>query len=391
MSVNLHGSDLEAIITQRIIDAGGWIPFDRFMQAALYEPGLGYYESAEVFGRAGDFVTGSQLGPWLSLGYADLIRWGWQQLGEPADWVLVEQGGGTGKLLGDVVILLHGQGVVPPRIIAIEASEQMRKRQQAHYADLGLDVESVATVAEAGVLGNCLMFCNELPDAFPVRCFSWRDATLFERGVAHCGEGFVWQDGAPIDEPLEIDEQLKNEWPDGYSSEWNPNLASWQADVAGMIGRGFLFCVDYGYSQQEYYRPQRIEGTLMGHRGHQVVEDVLKNPGSCDITAHIDFTALRRVGERLDLKPTCFMNQGAWLAQSPSVQSRVQTLAASGSTESVQELAHAKRMLMPFGMGESFKLLLQGVNVKPVAPAYLNQFNRLDDLMLAKKVTKGVA
>jgi len=232
------------------------------------------------------------------------------------------------------------------------------------------------------------MFCNELPDAFPVKTFIWKNGALTERGVAHSQGCFGWQDGSMIqDESLKVDDHLKRRWPDGYISEWNPNLATWQREIASMIKRGFLFCVDYGYSQQEYYRPQRTQGTLLGHQNHQVVENVLDRPGSCDITAHIDFTTLRRIGEYLGLKSGCFMSQGAWLAQTPSVQRHVESLAASGSVESVQELAHAKRMLLPFGMGESFKLLVQGVNVEHTAPDYLNQFDRLDDLAL----TKGVA
>jgi SAM-dependent MidA family methyltransferase len=392
MSVNHNTSDLEAIIQQRIVDAGGWIPFDEFMRAALYEPGLGYYETAAVFGKEGDFVTGAQLGSWLALGYADLIRWGWGRLGSPSEWTLVEQGGGSGVLLVDVLALLQDKNIMPSKIIAIEASQQMRERQQAHYARHDLDVLSVGTIAEAvaesGALENCLMFCNELPDAFPVRCFKWHKQTLVERGVAHSQEGFIWQDASVInDDSITIDEHLKEAWPDGYVSEWNANMALWQAEVASMMKRGFLFCVDYGYSQQEYYRPQRTQGTLLGHREHQVIEDVLDKPGSCDITAHIDFTSLRRIGERLGFSAGCFMSQGAWLAQSPSVQQHVESLASSGDVESVRQLAHAKRMLMPFGMGETFKLFTQGVNIEASVPKYLKQFNRLDDL----KLTKGVA
>ena len=388
MSVNLNASNLEAIIAQRIKDAGGWIPFDQFMGAALYEPQFGYYESQAVFGQQGDFVTGAELGTWLALGYADLIEWGWKELGSPAEWVLLEQGGGSGALLTDVLAELHRKEMAPAKTVAVETSAHMRQRQQAHYQTQGFDVLSVKSLAEAGEIENCLMFCNELPDAFPVRCFSWQKRQLVERGVAHSQEGFHWQDGPAVEEGLiDIDKGLQGEWPDGYTSEWNPNLASWQMDVAGMIKRGLLFCVDYGYSQQEYYRPQRIEGTLMGHQGHQVIEDVLKSPGSCDITAHIDFTALHRIGERHGLNGCCFMSQGGWLAQSPSVQRLVESLAADGSVASVQQLAHAKRMLMPFGMGETFKLFMQAVNVPNAVPVYLERFNRSTDL----KPSKGVA
>lgn len=388
MSVNLNASKLEAIIAQQIMDAGGWIPFDQFMRSALYEPGLGYYESQAVFGQQGDFVTGAQLGPWLALGYADLIEWGWKHLGSPAEWTLVEQGGGSGQLLTDVLGQLDAKGVTPAKIIAVETSEHMRKRQQAHYQSLGLDVVSVKTVAEAGEIENCLMFCNELPDAFPVRCFSWQNHQFIERGVAHSHDSFVWHAGSAIEDGLiDIDEHLQGAWPDGYKSEWNPNLAAWQVEVAGMIKRGLLFCVDYGYSQQEYYRPQRVEGTLMGHRGHQVVDDVLSAPGSCDLTAHIDFTTLHRIGEEHGLHGCCFMSQGGWLAQSPAVQHHVESLAADGSVESVQQIAHAKRMLMPFGMGETFKLFMQAVNVQSAVPPYLERFNRFKDL----KPSRGVA
>jgi len=380
MSVNLPASELEAMITQEIANAGGMIPFDRFMAMALYEPGLGYYESAAVFGSQGDFVTAVEMGSWLAMGFADLVEWGWQQLGSPQQWTLLEQGGGSGRLLCDVAAMLQTRQLSPPQLIAVEKSAHMRQRQQQRYAESGLSVESFATLAEAGELENCLMLCNELPDAFPVRCFKWRNGEFIERGVAHCDEGFIWKDGASVKERVDVSEQLVSQWPEGYCSEYNPNLAPWLKSVAATIRRGLLFCVDYGYSQQEYYRPQRVEGTLMGHRGHQVVESVLESPGSCDITAHVDFTALRRAGERLGMQATCFMNQGGWLAQSPSVQQAITTLATSGGVEGMQQLAHAKRVLMPTGMGETFKLLIQEINLGRASPVYLHQFDRLDDL-----------
>lgn len=381
MSVNHNGSALEIIIQQQIDTAGGWIPFNSFMQAALYEPGLGYYESSHVFGEAGDFVTGADMGPWLALGFADLIEWGWHELGSPSEWTLVEQGGGTGKLLSAVLHALQERGLTPARSVAIDTSSDMRNRQQALYTDQNLDVESFATIDDAGEIENCLMFCNELPDAFPLRCFRWKNGAAYERGVAHSSGRFHWQDAAmKMELPLEIDREITAAWPDGYLSEWNPDLQGWQEKLSKMIQRGFLFCVDYGYSQQEYYRSERIGGTLLGHRGHQVIEDVLQQPGSCDITAHVDFTSLRRIGDGNNMSACCFMSQGAWLAQSPSVQRQIEALAAEGSVESVRELAHAKRMLLPFGMGETFKLLIQSCHHKQSVPGYLNHFDRMHDL-----------
>jgi len=178
-----------------------------------------------------------------------------------------------------------------------------------------------------------------------------------------------------------IDAMLIEAWSNGYISEYNPALFTWQKDVSHVIGNGFVFCVDYGYSQQEYYRPNRIEGTLMGHKAHQVVEDVLADVGLCDLTAHVDFTALAQSGIKYDLLPCSFITQGGWLAQSPMVQQAISELAQDGSLESVQALAHAKRMLLPFGMGETFKLLVQAKG-KQTCPDYLKGLDRMRDLKL---------
>lgn len=380
MSVNHRTNSVQELLLRQIDDAGGVISFENFMQTALYTPDVGYYESEEIFGAEGDFVTGPDLGPWLALGFVDLILWARQQLGEESDWTLLEQGGGSGRLLVKVLEILRTQNALPARIITIEKSARLREMQRQLYEENGFAVEQFATLAEVGVVENAVMYCNELPDAFPVRCMIKRDGSLQERGVASDGCSFFWKEMPWQGEGFNVDRNLIDQWPEGYVSEWNPGLAGWQDSVAQVIGNGYLFCVDYGYSQQEYYRSQRMTGTLMGHKGHQVIEDVLNDPGSCDLTAHIDFTALCRAGLESGLKGSCFISQGGWLAQSPMVQQQVQKLALAGTAESVSELAHAKRMMMPFGMGETFKLLIQCKGMAVEKPYYLSAFDHLSDL-----------
>lgn len=371
-------TELENILNRKILDAGGRIGFDSFMQSALYEPELGYYESATAFGEEGDFVTAADMGSWLALGLSDLIAWGWQRMGEPQDWCLLEQGGGSGCLLCDVVRTLKTLDIhMPSQIMEVEASSAMRSRQQQAFSEAGLDVDLVASLRAVPPQQSCLMFCNELPDAFPVRCFAWRDGRAYERGVACAEHGFDWQLAQePLQPPLDIDPVLQAAWPDGYMSEWCPHLLSWQQDIAAVIQQGYVFCVDYGYAQSEYYRSQRLEGTLMAHRRHQGSGDVLSDPGCRDITAHVDFTALMRAGKANGLDVVSFMGQGGWLAQSPSVQQYIQKLAACRDEDSVRMLAHAKRMLLPSGMGELFKLYVQARGTSAEAPPYLTQFDR---------------
>jgi len=358
------------------------LPFDAFMQAALYEPGLGYYESKAIFGKDGDFVTAADMGPWLSLGFSDLIFSAWRQMGEPDDWTLLEQGGGSGRLLASVLSLIAQFSMQPPaRTISVERSAQLRRRQARLFERRGLEVELVFSLAGLEACENIIVMSNELPDAFPVRCFRWKDKQFFERGVISGPDGFNWQDaGQLLADGPDIAAQLLAAMPDGYCSEWSPALAVWQADLAGVVQSGFVFTVDYGYSQQEYYRPGRVEGCLLAHVRQQTSEDVLASPGERDITSHIDFTALKQAGEAAGLESLLWMSQGGWLAQSPSVQAFVQSMAGRRDECSMQLMEHAKRMLMPFGMGEVFKLLIQSKGLNAKKPDYLNQFDHLKTL-----------
>ncbi len=369
------------MIRQRISEANGFLPFDAFMQAALYEPGLGYYESKAIFGTQGDFVTAPDLGPWLKLGFSDLLHWGWQALGCPAEWLLLEQGGGSGRLLCDLLQQLQQYDMpMPARIAEVERSDHLQARQQKLFTEAGVDVEHVARLKDLGELDNVLVISNELPDAFPVRCFCAHGGTLFERGVTYT-DGFSWREAAtPLLDNIPIADAIRASWPEGYVSEWNPGLAQWQQDMARVIRRGFSFCVDYGFTQREYYRPNREQGTLLANLKHRAVDTVLDCPGRQDITAHIDFTALAKSGLDAGLTPLLWMPQGAWLAQSPAVQTKIQQLAVSPDAESMQLLAQARRMLLPSGMGEHFKLLIQATHDMGDTPAYLGQFNRLGDI-----------
>jgi SAM-dependent MidA family methyltransferase len=378
---------LLSILRQRIAESGGWIPFERFMQAALYEPGLGYYESAHVFGSEGDFVTGSDLGPWLAKGFADLVAWGWEALGQPGEWSLMEQGGGSGSLLCAVLLELADRGMpMPSRIVAVEASSHMRERQSQAYREAGIQVEQASSLQDVDASDACIMFSNELPDAFPVRCLVKQRGVLVERGVVWDGSALAWavDEAGPLTNPPWIDAALQQAWPDGYATEWNPRLESWQQDIARVVQRGLVFCLDYGFSQQEYYRPNRVDGTLMAHYRHQGSGDVLTEPGSRDITAHVDFTALAHWGRAQGLQATTFMSQGAWLAQSPSIQAHIAALAGSSEIGSMKQMAEVKRLMLPSGMGELFKLLIQrtdGVGNQATIPPFLGSFNRLRDVV----------
>jgi len=373
---------LNRIIRERINEADGFIPFNQFMQAALYEPGLGYYEAKTVFGEKGDFVTASELGPWSALAMADLVFDAWRQMGEPTSWTLIEQGSGSGQQLASLLDILGQFSMQQPnKVISVEHCAQLRIRQSNLFNKHKLSVQVIPSLQELACMEHVIYYSNELPDAFPVSCFHYREGLFYERGVGLQGDSFCWLDAPdPMQQPPDIAPMLIEAWPDDYISEWNPSLTDWQQQLARIIQSGFIFTVDYGYSQQEYYRQARVEGSLLAHVGQTASEDILSDPGSRDITAHVDFTALAQAGRDAGLSPLLWMSQGGWLAQSPSVQSLIQSLAAQNDKVSMHLLAHVKRMLMPFGMGEVFKLLVQTKGLQAKKPDYLSQFDHLDHL-----------
>ena len=372
---------LESMIKDCIEESQGVISFRDFMEKALYAPGLGYYESARVFGEKGDFVTAPDLGRWLARALCDMLVWQWHQLGKPKTWTVLEQGGGKGVLLCQVHRFLRQTKIIMPSYIAIEKSQYLRQQQNKTYKKERMKVQQFRQLSDVPSQTRCVLFCNELLDAFPVQVFQYSQESYCEMGVA-CEHGqLVWQkmSGSKTIEP-DIDSTLTAAWPEGYQSEWNPAMADWLSDVNQVIQQGFVLCIDYGYTQAEYYRPQRKLGSLLAHYRHQTNEDFFQHIGQQDLTAHVDFSALHRHAHALGWETLSFLSQTAFLAQSPSVQEYVGQIANSKKEEDMQEKAHLQRLVHPFQMGEVFKLCMLAKDLKTTAPDYLQQFQSLDKL-----------
>lgn len=379
---------LQETIAAHINELGGFLPFDQYMELALYHEEAGYYQNKRIFGADGDFITGPDLGLWLALGFAELIHEGWKQLGSPDEWAILEQGGGSGRLLTQIVQVLDASfGLQPRQLIAVEQSPFWRQQQQAHYNNANIVVDQFSSLDDVSLNTPVLIFSNELPDAFPIRCFSWQQQQYYERGVGMDDEGsFCWRIAdKPMSPQPDINTQITEQWPQDYNSELNHRLMPWQQQIMTMINTqpALVFTLDYGYNQQEYYRANRKDGTLMGHAEHQVIIDVLTvPPGSSDLTAHVDFTALASSGQSIGFQTLAYMTQGGWLASTPLVQSLLSDLAANTDMRAVQQIAHAKRLMLPHaGMGETFKLLIQGRGINE-PPEYLKSMNRLKGLNL---------
>ena len=307
---------MSATLTEFIrseIAAGGPMPFRRFMELALYHPGLGYYASGHArIGRGGDFFTNVSVGPLFGRLLARQIAEMWRVLGEPADFTIIEQGAHAGDLAADV---LGGLRAMFPECHAavrcriVEPFAKLETRQRERLRDFGEHVQWSRTLDEIRV-GAGVHFSNELPDAFPVHLVKWTGGEWRERVVLDHDGRFVFADGpAPSGELREACARIPGPLPEGYVTEVNLAATAWIREVAAVMERGFVLVVDYGFPRCEYYAPTRTTGTLSAYANHRREPDPLARPGEIDLTAHVEFDSLIEAAVAAGLRWEGFTDQ----------------------------------------------------------------------------------
>ena len=340
-------SAVERAIRQEIL-ANGSISFARFMELALYCPKIGYYErSARPIGRNGDFYTSVSVGPL----FGELIGVqfaGWRSHLGAKSPILVEAGAHDGQLARDILSAVEAD--LPLQYWIIEPSEIRREWQRAKLDVFAERVTWFASLDEMPeVLG--ILFCNELLDALPVHVLRWQNGAWRERKVALAGEQFVWRDEIlerDLGQPT-IPPQLAAILPEGFQIEVSPAATQWWQLAARKLRGGKLVTFDYGGEAEELLSPHRSGGTLRAYRAHRIETDVLANPGEQDITAHVNFTEVRRAGETAGLKTEFFGSQEKFLAQIvPKLNDW-----SSERVRQYQTLTH------PDHLGRAFKVLVQ--------------------------------
>lgn len=338
------------IICAEIAERGP-LPFRRYMELALYHPEFGYYTSGRAqIGRKGDFFTNVSVGPLfgrlLALEFARL----WAAEGHPADFTLVEQGAHGGELMGDV---LGGLRELAPecfdatRAILVEPSQALATRQQEHLASQPV---RWATSLDDLERFTGVHFSNELPDAFPVHLVQWTGTEWIERGVQANGGTLEFID-LPLSSPelAEACATIPQPLPAGYITEVNLTAPRWLAGVAVKLKRGSVLVVDYGYSREEFYAPERVEGTLSAYANHRREPNPLARPGEVDLTAHVDFTSLIAAGERAGLRVAEFTDQHHFIVRLG--------MDYFASERSAKERRAFMTLMHPQFMGRAFKVL----------------------------------
>lgn len=347
-----YSAKTAALISREIAAAGGWIPFSRFMELALYAPGLGYYSAGmHKFGAAGDFVTAPEIS---ALFGRTLAQQAAQVLGLTAGNIL-EIGPGSGRLAFDLLTELERLGQLPERYFLLEVSADLRQRQQQLLARFAPRVEWLDRLP-ASFSG--LIIGNEVLDAMPVHLVAWSKDSILERGVSMEDGRFSWSERTLTSGEL-FDAAAGLDVPPGTVSEIGLAARGFIATLAGLLEKGAILMLDYGFGQNEYYHPQRSSGTLMCHYRHHAHDDPFYLPGLQDITSHVDFTAIAEAGIAHGLNLLGYTSQAHFLLNCGITDLLVRASPEQASAY-LPLAARAQKLLNPAEMGELFKVIALG-------------------------------
>ncbi|MFM0239897.1 class I SAM-dependent methyltransferase [Paraburkholderia phytofirmans] len=352
----------EALVAQiraELDTAGGWLPFDRYMERALYAPGLGYYSGgARKFGLRGDdgsdFVTAPELSPLFA---ATLARPVAEALQASGTRDVMEFGAGTGKLAAGVLNALDGLGAEFDSYSIVDLSGELRERQretiEAAAPTLAAKVrwlDALPERFEGVVIGN------EVLDAMPVRLFAFNGGAWLERGVVWRNGAFAFDDrpvSAAADLALLSEIETAGE---AYVTETHEAASAFTRTICTMLARGAAFFIDYGFPRHEYYHAQRAQGTLMCHYRHRAHSDPFLYPGLQDITAHVEFTGIAEAGVETGADLLGFTSQARFLLNA-GITDVLSEIDPADTARYLPAANAVQKLLSEAEMGELFKVI----------------------------------
>ena len=355
------GSDALRRLLVAGIEAGGPVTFARFMEAALYHPEHGYYTRGLGGGGGRDYATASGRSPLYGTLMARQAAEMWRLLGEPGSFRFVEFGPGEGHFACD---LLRAAAAEPRfaralEYLMVETSPALRERQAARLARHAppaagggaawrhLSLEELETGAP---VEGCL-FANEVLDAFPAHRIVGSAGGPLELHVDAEGGALV-ERILPIADPATRDylaAHAISPEPD-QTIDIQPGAAGFVTRAARCLGRGWFVVVDYGYEAADLFHPARRRGTLLAYHRHTSGEAFLDRPGEQDLTAHVDFTAVRRAAHAGGLAVAGITSQARFLL----------ALGALDRYEAsdLREREAIKDLVLPDRMGGVFRVMI---------------------------------
>jgi SAM-dependent MidA family methyltransferase len=364
--------EISEIIRGAASQAGGVLPFARFMELALYHPEFGYYERHDrQIGRSGDFFTSVSVGPL----FGQLLAFRLAQTLQPAltgspRIILAEAGAHDGQLAGDILDWLQENRPALYERVEFHLLEPSPRRQTWQQAKLHRHSTKTVWVNHVSALplGETLLYSNELLDAFPISRLRWHsDAHAWQEwGVAWLGNRFQWQPLAALSVEVipwvpDLPEELLAVLPDGFCADISPAALRWWQEVVGTVAQGHIWLIDYGYLPGEWPQPGQVGGSLRAYADHRLCPDPLANPGGQDLTAHVDFDRLQVLARSAGWQSEYLGTQSAFLSAIAADWWRTGDGTAAIFQESSNWTAPMVRqfqtLVHPAHLGRAFKVL----------------------------------
>ncbi|HEU5004128.1 MAG TPA: SAM-dependent methyltransferase [Actinomycetota bacterium] len=300
------------------IRTSGPMPFESFMRLALYHPRHGYY-ATRVPGAGSDYHTSPALTPWFGRLVACEFQHMWEALGAPEAFTVVEVGPGRADLAAGALTAIAeaGGGLAGAvRWRFVERFQAMADLQRARLGPLAACAEWSAQLSGPQAQAGCVL-AHEVLDNFPAHLLEKTAAgQLAEIHVAEEGGFLVARPGALSDERLApVAADMEPQVPTGARFEVCCDLEGWCRDAADVLARGYLLVIDYGDKEPNLWRRHSTSkwGTIVTYGPDGFGEDPLAGPGTRDITAEVNFSAVERLAGRVGFIPDLFTTQRQWL------------------------------------------------------------------------------
>jgi SAM-dependent MidA family methyltransferase len=350
-----HSDRVAEHIRGEIAASGGWISFARYMELALYAPGLGYYSAgSRKLGKAGDFVTAPEISPLYGQTLARQVK---QVLDAGFDEVL-EVGAGSGALAATLLEELERSGGAPRNYLILELSADLRERSRDTLASrVPHLLERVAWLNRLPPAFSGVVLGNEVLDAMPVHVVRTQGGRVEEGGVGVRSDRLDWSWRLASGGPLDAARALK--LPEGFRTEIQLAARGFMRSLAGVLEKGAALFVDYGFPEKEFYHPQRKDGTLMCHYRHHAHADPFFLPGLQDITSHVDFSAIAASARSGGLELLGYTGQAQFLVNCGITEVMSRTPPEDGA-KFLPLANQANRLMSPAEMGELFKVIALG-------------------------------
>jgi len=356
-----HSAALSAEIALEIASHGGYLPFSRYMEMALYQAGSGYYSAgAHKLGSGGDFTTAPEISPFFGMALTNAILAvleAYRSQGKATR--ILEFGAGTGKLAASILNRLMELNFPLDNYDIIEIAPDLAQRQQALLQETKNDLQCSTSINWLRALPSefeGVIIANEVLDAIPCERIVYQNREWRQQGVVIKNGAFVIEIGPVADQQLLPDYLLTHSFAEGYTTEISPQSVAWITAATKTLKSGLFITLDYGFPASEFFHPQREQGTLMAHHRHRAMTDPLYLPGLCDLTSHVEWSSISSAALAAGADEIYFNNQGNFLLEAGIGDLVLEKMDPANAIAFLPVSNALQKLLSEAEMGELFKV-----------------------------------